>query len=110
MWVELHGITNYIGHFVEPAIIHIMQGLQDAALHRFQAIGNVRDGAFFDDIRGIVHEVFIKELMQLAIIGETVHKLNQIFHDVFFAFRRVFAHIKREQFGDLAELVDVDLF
>ena len=55
----LHGVADNIGHLDETAIILLVESPKDAALHRLEAIGQVRDGAVTDDVRGVVEEAAI---------------------------------------------------
>ena len=66
MWMELHGLANDISDLVKAAILHIEQGLEDAALDRFQTIFNGGNGALPDDIGGVFKKIFIKELVKFA--------------------------------------------
>ena len=54
MWVELHGMADDVCHFVEASVVHTFHRVQDASLHRFQAVFNVGDGPFQNNIAGIV--------------------------------------------------------
>ena len=73
MGMQLHGFTYHVGDLLETAVIHIVKRLQDSALDRLQAVINIRDCPLFNDIRGILDEVFIKELVELP-------KISIIFH------------------------------
>jgi hypothetical protein len=48
--VELHRGTDDIGDLVEPAVSHVPEGVEDAALDGLQAVVNVRDGTVEDDV------------------------------------------------------------
>ena len=67
--MEFHGFADHIGNLLEPAVVHVMQGLQNAALHRFQAVVNIGNRALLDDIRGILDEILVKESMEFAQLG-----------------------------------------
>ena len=54
--VKLHGMAHNVGHFVVPSVVHAFHRVQYAALNRFQAVGDVRHGAFQDNVRGVVEE------------------------------------------------------
>ena len=59
MRVVLHGVADDIGDLVEPPIVHFVEAVQDAALHRLQAIVLVRNGPFEDDVRSVIQEVVV---------------------------------------------------
>ena len=64
--VELHGVTHDVGHLVISAVVHAAHGVQDAALHGFQTVLDMRYGTLQDDIAGIVEEpvlVHSREMM-----------------------------------------------
>ena len=56
MRVKLHGMAHDIGHFVVPSIVHALHRVQYTALNRLQTVGDIRHGAFQDNIRGVVEE------------------------------------------------------
>jgi hypothetical protein len=41
---------------VEAAVVHVPEGVEDAALDGLQAVVDVRDGAVEDDVGGVVEE------------------------------------------------------
>ena len=42
--MELHGVSYDVRHFVVSSVIHTLHGVQDAALHGFQTILDMRYG------------------------------------------------------------------
>ena len=52
-----------------------MQGLENPSLNRFQPVVYIGNGALFNDIRGILDEIFIKEFMELAEVFRVFHGL-----------------------------------
>ena len=54
--VKLHRRADDIGDLVEAAVVHVPEGVEDAALHRLQAVVDVRHGAVEDDVAGVVEE------------------------------------------------------
>ena len=44
MGVELHGVSHDIRHFVESPVVHTLHRMEDASLHRFQSVLDMRDG------------------------------------------------------------------
>jgi hypothetical protein len=46
MRVKLHGKANDVGYLVETPVIHAEHGVQNAALHGFQPVVNVRHCPF----------------------------------------------------------------
>ena len=57
--VILHRVADGIGHLVETAIVHLLQGVQDAALDRLQSVVEVRNRPLEDHIGGIIEEVLV---------------------------------------------------
>ena len=53
MRVILHGVTHDVGHFVEAAVVESLHGMQNATLHRFQAVLDVGNGSLENYIAGI---------------------------------------------------------
>ena len=138
MGMQLHGLADHVGHLLEPAVIHIMQRLQDAALYRFQAVTHVRNGTLFDYIRGILHEIFIKKLMEFSKISNIFHGvvnrvdfysmpceefekksmlsrlgyfliLYEVIHYIFSTGRGIFPHVEIKYFGNFGEPIDIHL-
>ncbi len=54
--MELHGVSHDVGHLVVASVVHAFHRVQDAALHRFQSILDLRHSALEDDIGGIVQK------------------------------------------------------
>ena len=71
MRVVLHGVADYVGNFVESAVVQCLHGMQYAALHWFQSVLNVGDGAFQNHIAGIFKIPFAEHSRQngLAVRG-----------------------------------------
>ena len=70
MGVELHCVAHDIGHLVEPAVVQTLHRMQDAPLHGFEPIGDIRDGTFQNNIRG----VFKKPRL--------IHAAQMVTHDI----------------------------
>ena len=96
--MEFHGLADHVGHLVETAVIHVVQGLQEPSLHRLEAVVDIGNGPFADDVGGVVEEIGVKQLMQfaaLSLAGLTHTGLTtQMIHDVLLAFRRILAHVE----------------
>ncbi len=45
MRMVLHGVAHDIGDFVETAVVERFHGVQDSALHGFESVVDMRDGA-----------------------------------------------------------------
>ncbi len=56
MRMVLHGLTDDVGHLVEAPVVDGFHGMENAALHRFQAVLDVRHGPFENHIRSIIQE------------------------------------------------------
>ena len=52
--VVLHGVAHDVCHLVETAILQLVHGVQDSALHGFQAVVNIRERSIQDDVGGVV--------------------------------------------------------
>ena len=59
MRVVLHGVTDDVGDLVEPPIVHFVEAVQDAALHRLQAVVLVGHSPFEDYVRRVIQEVVV---------------------------------------------------
>ena len=59
MRVVLHRVPDDVGHLVEPPIVHFPQAVKDAALNGLQAIVLVRNGAFENDVAGVIEEIVV---------------------------------------------------
>jgi len=56
----LHALTDDIGDFIKPAVVHFFHGVEDTALNRFQSISDGGYGPFEDYIGCVIQEpVFI---------------------------------------------------
>ena len=51
-----HGGADDVGHLVVPAVVHFPQRVEDAALHRLEAVVDVGHGPVEDDVAGVVEE------------------------------------------------------
>ena len=115
----MHRMPDDIGDFVESAIILLIQGMQDPALDRLQSIFELRNRSLPDDIRGVLEEIVIHEILE-RIFGKVqqcgirrhgklsvVH--HQVSHDIFAALRRVLAHIELEKRLNGMSVIDADL-
>ena len=60
----LHRMADDVGHLDEPAVVLLVQGPQDAALDRLQAVRQVGDGAVADDVGGVVEEAAVDAAME----------------------------------------------
>ncbi len=64
MGMELHGFADDVGDLMETAVIHIVQGLQYAALNRFKTIVKMSGIArSLNDIGGVFEEILVEELV-----------------------------------------------
>jgi hypothetical protein len=54
--VELHRGADDVGDLVEAAVVHVPEGVEDAALDGLQAVVDVRDGAVEDDVARVVEK------------------------------------------------------
>jgi alpha-D-ribose 1-methylphosphonate 5-triphosphate synthase subunit PhnL len=66
--MELHRLPHHIGDLVKTAVLHIEQGLENPALHRFQAVVNIGNGPLADDIGGVLKEILLEELLKSAVL------------------------------------------
>ena len=64
--VELHGVAHDVGHLVVASVVHALHRVQDAALHRLQAVLDVGHGTLQNDIRGVVEEPVLIHAAQMV--------------------------------------------
>jgi hypothetical protein len=55
--VIFHGVADDVSDFVIATVIEFIHGVEDAPLDGFEAVIDVRDGAFQDNVRGVIHEI-----------------------------------------------------
>ena len=72
--VELHRLSDDVGHLGQTPVIYPVHGMQDAALHGFETVDDVRHGPVEDDIRGIVEEPVLEHAGQLEPYAVLVQK------------------------------------
>ena len=61
------GVAPHVGDLGEAAVIAFVHGPKDAALHRFEAVGQLGNGAVADDIGGVVQETAVHAFVQREI-------------------------------------------
>ena len=61
-----------------PAVVHAFHGVQDASLHGFETIGQMRHGAFQYDVRGIIQEPVLVHAVQ--VMSDAILHRNIIGH------------------------------
>ena len=71
--VQLHGLADDVGHLVELAVVHLVQGVEDAPLHRLAAVPQVGDGPVDDDVARVLEEVLLHQGLELA-HGSSLHR------------------------------------
>ena len=54
--VKLHRVSHDVGHLVIASVIETLHRVQDAALHGFETVAQVRHGAFQNNIGGIIQK------------------------------------------------------
>ena len=54
--VKLHRVSHDVGHFVVASVIESLHRVQDAALHGFESVAQMRHGAFQNNIGGIIQK------------------------------------------------------
>src|SRR3546814_12160265 len=52
--VVFHGIADHVGGLVEPAIVHLLQRMQDAPLYGLESIVDMGYGPVKDDVGGVI--------------------------------------------------------
>ena len=68
MRVVLHRQSHDVGHLVEVAIVGLLHGMHDAALHRLEAVLDVRHGTLQDHVGGIVEKPVLVHAAQLQFL------------------------------------------
>jgi len=66
--MQLHRLPHHIGDLVEPAVLHVEQGLQNPALHRLQPVMDIGNGPLPDDIGRVFQKILLKELLKSAVL------------------------------------------
>ncbi len=77
MGMKLHGLSHDVGHFVVTSVVHALHGVQDASLHRLEAIADVGHGTLQDDIGGIVQEPVLVHARQV-VHGRSVKAVGRL--------------------------------
>ena len=67
--MELHAVADDVGDFDEFAVIIFVKRVQDAALHRFQAVFQCGDRAVADDICRILKKVIVHKPLERTVTG-----------------------------------------
>src|SRR4030042_2049869 len=65
--VELHRLADDVGDLVELAVVHLVQRVEDAALHGLAPVPQAGDGPVHDDVTRVVEEVAPHEGLELAL-------------------------------------------
>ena len=63
----LHGVADDIGHLDEAAVVLLVQRPENAPLHRFEAVGQIGNGAVADDVGGVVQKAAVHAPVQREI-------------------------------------------
>ena len=69
--VVVHGIAHDTRHLVEAPVVHLVHRVENAALHWFEAILEVGDGAVQNSIARIVQEPAVVKLFQVVYVGKS---------------------------------------
>ena len=80
----LHRMADHIGDLDEAPVIFLMQGPEDAPLHRLQAVSQIWNRAVADDVAGIIKKPAVHPHMQPAtqflrvkrLVGNGFHHLG----------------------------------
>ena len=77
MRVELHRVSHDIGHLVVSSVVHAFHGVEDASLHGFQSVFDMRHSSLQNYIRRIVEEPVLIHAAEVVYGGciESVHRL-----------------------------------
>ena len=63
----VHGVADDVGGLVGSAVIDLMQDPEDAALHGFETVVHVGNGAVLDDIGGVIEEVAVHHGAEIGV-------------------------------------------
>jgi len=66
--VELHGVSNNIGHFVIAPVLHPLHGVQDSSLYRFEPVCDVGYGTLQNYIRGVFQKPVFEHAGQAVLL------------------------------------------
>ena len=88
MRMKLHRFAHHVCHFIVAAIVHPLHGVKDAALHRFQAILDIRHGTLENDITGIVEKPVLVHAREV-VYSRCVKPVGRFVIGVLFRFRHL---------------------
>lgn len=63
MGVVFHGVADDVGDLVVAAVFEFVHGMEDAALNGFEAVIDVGDGAFEDDVGSVIEKPVAVEIV-----------------------------------------------
>ena len=69
--VVVHGVAHDARHLVEAAVVHLVHGMQNAALHRLEAVLEIGHGAVENRIARVVQEPAVVQLFQVVYVGKS---------------------------------------
>ena len=71
MRVVVHGVAHDARHLVETAVVHLVHGMQNTALHRLQAVLEIGHGAVENRIARVVQEPAVVQLFQVVYVRKS---------------------------------------
>ena len=71
MRMVVHGVAHDARHLVETAVVHLVHGMQNAALHRLEAVLEVGHGAVENRIARVVQEPAVVQLFQVVYVRKS---------------------------------------
>ena len=64
MRMILHRVADDVSNLIEPAIILLVQGMQDSTLNRLQSVFQLRNRPISNDIGSVLEEIIIDQILQ----------------------------------------------
>ena len=92
---------------MELPVVHLEEGMQDAALHGLESVVDLRNRPVLDEIGGVLQVVVVEE--GIGVGHGVLYFVQQVLHDVVPALGRVLAHVEGEGFRYAVDGTDVDL-
>ena len=71
MRMVVHGVAHDTCHLVETAVVHLVHGMQNAALYRLEAVLKIGHGAVENRIARVVQEPAVVQLFQVVYVGKS---------------------------------------
>ena len=61
-----HGLAHHVGDLVVLPVVHLEEGVENAALHRLEPVVDLRYGAVLDEVGGVLQVVVFEEFVGVS--------------------------------------------